>query len=1003
MLALAWQVRGGPSQLISTLDPGQAPPAGGSSDSVAPIISPDGRYVLFASFANNLMLNTNSAPIPALAPSRLNVYLRDRTNLTTTLVSVNLSGLAGGNGDSLPTGLSPNGQYVLFESSASDLVPGDTNNAADVFIRDLVAGTTTLVSASTNGVPGNLGSRGSVMTPDGGYVAFVSDASNLMPGDTNGIADVFVRDMQAGVTTLVTVGATAYTGSGAARSSECPDITPDGRYVAFYSTATNLVPGVTNSDAIYMRDLVGGTTTWASTYALAGVRLVKASTASTVCYNHVLSTNGQFVAYQASPSPLSGPASVGVILRYDMVSGLTDVVSTNATAGTGLPQDLRGVDMTPDGRYIAFLANTNSTSSCVYVWDAQTRVTRLASGNPNLLNQVPPYSICDWPTLSPDARFVLFVNNSNLVSSTAKGDIHVYMRDMQAGTTAMVDVDTNGIGAAFGQPSAPQMSADGRFVVFECPDAGLAANDRNRAFDVFVRDLATHTTELISARDATLPSATANGPSLLSACSVSRDGSSVAFASEADNLVPGDTNGWRDIFVCNLFFGTNALVSVATNGRGADGMSLEPAISADGRYVAFTSSADNLVGRDTNKASDVFVRDLLAGTTALVSVTGTGAGSGNSASYSPAISADGRYVLFRSLAGNLTATYLTSGYENLFVRDLQRGTNYLLRQTSSGSPLGAMTPDGRFVAFYGSIPGYTPRLYVWKAASGRLVYTNALSGLTNLGISPGGTRIAYTTTTTLSALDWVSGTNWTISPFSPAAYGGAHPGLRFSADGRFLVYTVRDMGTNQVYLYDLQYRTNCLVSHAYGSPWLVAYGASDWPEISSDGRFVAYRSAALNILPGATNGVPGVFLYDRPNNTTTLLSTNLLGGVGGNNRSLAPVFSADGQMLVFASWASDLVAQDFNQGSDLLACRLYASGPIPLCYVEMLPAIGLAQRPWLTWPIVAGKTYVVQFKNTPQDADWQTLSGGVTILGNQGCLNDLSTGAGPRFYRVVAY
>ena len=995
VLGLTCRANGGPLQLISTLEPPQQPPAGGCSDSLAPIISPDGRYVLFASLANNLVLNSSNLPIPASFPSKLNVYLRDRTNLTTVLVSVNLSGLAGGNGDSLPAGLSANAQYVLFESSANDLVPGDTNNAADIFVRDLVAGTTRLVSVSTNGGLGNGASRGSVITPDGRYVAFVSEASNLVAGDTNGIADVFVRDLQAGTTTLASVGAIA-SGKPGGSSSELPDITPDGRYVAFYSTAINLVPGGVNSGDIYVRDLVSGTTTWASSGALAAVQSVMSAT-TVAAYNHVLSADGQFVGYQASPF-LSSTSLPGVVLRYNMSSGLTDVVNTNAAVFAVPPENIRSLDMTPDGRFVAFLANTKS--SRVYVWDAQSGTATLASGD--LSNNVPATSICDSPSLDPSGRFVLFLSTAtNLVTNALSGDLHVYVRDMQAGLTTLVDADTNRVGAAISMASAPQMSADARFVVFECPDANLAPKDNNHDYDIFVRDVVGGTTELISARDAALPTATPNGNSLLSGYSVSADGSSVAFTSEADNLVSGDTNGWRDIFVCNLLFGTNALVSVATNGLGADGMSMEPVISGDGRYVAFTSSADNLVPRDTNLVRDVFVRDFLAGTTALASAAGTGTGSGNGDSYSPAISADGRYVLFRSLALNLAAGSFTSGYENLFVRDLQRGTNYALTHTTSGSPVGAMTPDGRFVAFYGIIPGSAAKLYVWKTASARLVYSNALTGsLVSVALSPDGNRIAYATTSTLSALDRSSAMSWTIGSFG----ANAHPGLRFSADGRSLVYATRPYspGTNQVYLYDLQYGTNYLVSHAYDSAG-GAYGASDWPEISSDGRFVAYRSAAPNIIPGDTNGVPDVLLYDRLSNTTTVLGTSLVGAATGDSRSLAPVFSGDGQTLVFESWASDLAVRDFNSSSDLFACRLYGSGPIPLFYVEMLPAVGLAQRPWLTWPVVPGKTYAVQFKNTPQDATWQNLNGGVTILGDRACLNDLSAGAGPRLYRVVAY
>jgi Tol biopolymer transport system component len=993
-LGVACLASAGPFQLLSTPDPNQAPSAGGGGDSLAPIISPDGRYVVFSSLANNLVLTSNGLPIPLQVPPKLNVFLRDRTNQTTTLVSLNRAGTGGGNGDSLPTCLSSNCQSVLFESDASDLLAGDTNSATDVFLRNLTTGTTRLVSISTNGTPANRASRGSIMTPDGRYVAFVSAANNLAAHDTNGIADVFVRDMQMGITTLASVGAL---GTGAA--SEYPDITPDGRYVAFSSTATNQVPAAVNSGDVYVRDLVSGTTTWASTFALTAVRLLAPSVTKVVAYNHVLSTNGQFVAYQASPAGAPAGSTAGAILRYNMESGLTDVVSTNGAVGSWVPEDIRSLDMTPDGRFIAFIANSNgipAKSTCICVWDAQTGTTTLASGD--LTNGVPLNSICESPSLSADGQFVLFLCSTNLVTNSLAGDYHVYVRDLQAATTTLVDADTNRIGAALNLGSAPQITADGRFVAFECPDAGLVANDRNSGFDVFVRDLVGGTTELISARDATLPSLTANGPSFVSSCSLSTDGRYAAFASEANNLAPGDTNTYRDIYACDLLLGTNILVSAGTNGTSANNLSTDPAISGNGQYVAFTSGATNLVTRDNNNATDVFVRDLQAGTTVLVSVNTSGTGPGNGASYSPVISADGRFVLFSSRALDLAAGSFISGYENLFLRDLQNATNYALTHTTSGIPAGAMTPDGRFVAFYGVIPGNAAKLYLWSSQSASLIYTNAATGITNVAVSPDGQRIAYCTSGAVVAVDRLTGTNWTILS-APAV---SHPGLRFSGDGQILVYAAKASFTNQVFLYDLQYGTNFLVSHCYNSA-LGAYGSSDWPEISSDGRFIAYRSAAPNIVPGDTNGVPDVFLYDRLNNETTLLSVNQIGSAAGDSRSLAPVFSGDGRTLVFQSSASDMTAQDFNLSGDLFACQLYGSSPLPLFTVAIVRGTGPPQGPWLVWSVVPGKNYAVEFKNTVRDSVWQPLNGSVTILGSQAYLNDYLAGAGPRFYRVVAY
>jgi hypothetical protein len=310
-----------------------------------------------------------------------------------------------------------------------------------------------------------------------------------------------------------------------------------------------------------------------------------------------------------------------------------------------------------------------------------------------------------------------------------------------------------------------------------------------------------------------------------------------------------------------------------------------------------------------------------------------------------------------------------------------------------------MTPDGRFVAFSGiAVPLPSTCLCVWDSQLARLVYTNALiTGISNVALSPDGNRIAYATGAALCVVDRAASTTRTIATNAFSA----RTRMRFSGDGRFLAYVAPLTGTNQVYLYDFQTATTLLVSTNYTSG-RAAYGASDSPDISADGRFVAYRSAAGNLVPFDTNGVPDVFLYDRVNGTTTLLSASRLGTGATETRSLTPVFSADGQTLMFESWGSDMVVQDFNQVSDLFAYSLYASGQIPLFSAKVLCGSGAGARPWITWPVVPGKTYRVQFKGNLQ-AQWQDLNGAITIVGNQGYLNDLSAGNGPRFYRVVAY
>jgi hypothetical protein len=203
--------------------------------------------------------------------------------------------------------------------------------------------------------------------------------------------------------------------------------------------------------------------------------------------------------------------------------------------------------------------------------------------------------------------------------------------------------------AATGGSVEHPASADGRFIVFGSQASNLVANDNNGLPDVFIRDRLTGLTELISVSSI---GSQGNGFSGSGAVSVSADGAIVAFDSTSTNLVPGDTNGWLDIFVRDRSNGVTERVSVSTLGLEADAPSIAASLSADARYVAFESPATNLVGGDLNQCRDCFVRDRLAGTTERISVSSAGA-EGNDSSIYPTISGDGRFVEFVSLASNL--------------------------------------------------------------------------------------------------------------------------------------------------------------------------------------------------------------------------------------------------------------------------------------------------------------------------------------------------------------
>ncbi len=974
-------------QLLSSASPAQLP-AGGGGGSYFPIATPDGRYVAFASTAPNLCVMSNNLPMPGPIPSPLNVYLRDRLYGTNTLVSVNLSGVAGGNADSAPAGISTDGRYVVFESSASDLVANDTNAVSDVFVRDLVAGTTVLVSVATNGVPGNGASRSPAVTPDGRYVAFVSAAYNLVPLDTNRIADIFVRDLQNNVTVLASVGAISTTLTG---SSEAPLITDDGRYVAFYSTATNLVSGVPAGGDIYIRDLVASNTIWASTYA----RTAIVTNTVTSC-SHVFSADSQSLAYVAvGSSPTLGISPFGTILRYSIDTGVTDVVETNAYVPRTPFEEARSLDISDDGRFIVYVANyisRDGSTSCIKLWDAQSGQSTIVSGNLSDIGVVPG-SYCDWPAIDASGRYVAFLSSAtNMVTNATPGECHLYLHDNQMSRTTLLDAGPDGVGTDISPASAPRLAPDASFVLFECADSNLVPGDSNHETDVFFRNLATGSIELISAHDPVLSGATPTGPSTLTANSLSADGRYAAFASEADNIVPGDTNRFRDIFVRDLADGTTRLVSAATNGFGADGMSSEPATSADGRYIAFTSQADNLTPGDNNRNQDVFLFDQQSRTISLVSVKTNGAGAGNNMSYSPQVSANGRFVMFNSRATDLAPGSYALGSINLIQRDTQLGTNFAL--TTGGIVSGSMTPDGRYVAFTDTSGAMTGRYYIWDSvATVKITMTAAPFAMTVISISPDANRFAAVSgTKQLWVADRNAGTNWTmISGPAPTATSV----LRFSGDSQVLVYNGGINNTNQVYSYDFGSGANTLISFNYASG-LPGNGASDMPTVSPEGRFIAYRSAASDIVRGDNNGQPDIFLYDGQTGTNTLLSVGQLGNTFPINRSLTPVFSADGSTLVFESWASDLTSGDFNHSSDIF-------GTIFLKALLLPVSSTLGEGPWISWSWTPGHNYRVEFKNDLGEANWQELSGTITNLGSKAWLRDPAPDAAHRFYRVHSF
>ena len=420
--------------------------------------------------------------------------------------------------------------------------PIDKSDKSDKSDEDVsFAGDIERVSVASNGRQANGNSEEPSISSDGRIIAFISDATNLVTGDTNGVADVFVHDMDTGITERVSESSAGIQGN---NDADTLSLSSNGRFVAFGSLATNLVAGDTNA--------------------------------------------------------------VIDVFVHDRNTGTTERVSIS-TAGAE--------------------ANNESFS----------------------------------PAVSSDGRFVAFQSDAtNLVPFDTNANSDIFVHDRTAGVTERVSVASDGT-QGNGDSIFAAISSNGRFVAFTSEATNLVAGDTNNKADIFVHDRQKDTTERIAE-----PAEFNTGSGIIIvAPAISPDGGFLGFRSNADDLVPGDTNNSFDTFLieCDTLMVERTSVSSSEVEGNAD--SDRPSISSNNRYVVFPSIATNLVSQDTNGSEDIFVRDRDEGRTRRVSLAFDGSES-DSNSFSAVISGDGRFVAFTSFAENLVAGD-TNGFLDIFV------------------------------------------------------------------------------------------------------------------------------------------------------------------------------------------------------------------------------------------------------------------------------------------------------------------------------------------------
>ncbi len=363
---------------------------------------------------------------------------------------------------------------------------------------------------------------------------------------------------------------------------------------------------------------------------------------------------------------------------------------------------------------------------------------------------------------------------------------------------------------------------------------------------------------------------------------ISNDGRFIAFQSLDSTLVPNDTNAVRDVFVYDRQSCVIERVSVSSSGGQANGMSIAPDISNDGRYVIFMSSANNLAAEDHNNANDVFVHDRQTGTTIIVSLASNGS-QGIQASFSPAISGNGRYVAFTS--ENPYSPADTSIYRDVYWHDTVTHETVLVSVSTAGivgnreSNAPVLSDDGRYVAFDS---------YAW----------NLVPNDTNENFD-------------IFVRDMQTNTTVAVSVANDGTIGdGGSGGHSISGNGRYVAFNSYNLlpGSSWTgsYIRDLQTNTtSALVLNSAGQP---ANGYGYRPSISNDGRYVAFESDSTGIVPGDTNGQEDMFWHDRQ--TGEIRRVQAFMGQQPNGMSSHAALSGDGQILAFMSEASNLVSPD---------------------------------------------------------------------------------------------
>ena len=938
-------------------------------------ISSDGRYVFFVSSSDQLIPN-DSNWIEDLFRKDLQSWDIVRVNTSTT------------NEEAISNftifSVTPDGRYVTFVSDASNLVEKDTNWSSDIFLKDLSTWILTVISVSYDGSNDNLG-NGSVtsertiwLTPDGRYVIFVSDASNLVEGDTNGSSDLFVRDNVLWLTTRVNIS------SGWIESSNpyFVSVTPDGRYIAFYDFIDGIVPQDNNWLVdLFVRDTIAWITYIASTTSFGEPVWIIPSNEKKDWPNDTifLSTDGLTVLFNSrsalfswgdlvkaikniyknivSPTPIissptewvySNSSTINIIwngtknstiqveFSGNYYTGFSDIEGSFALSIYDIPDwfhtlSIRQLSVWSNQLSSAVVVNvtidtktptsptillpvqwsTLTNQSSLYIWwtwDVWLTVYAQVSGFiiSTLVDGL--WNWLAWPFVwLQNGWYSAIAKQTDLAGNNSIRSLwKSFALERQWNTITRVSIGTTW---SQGNDSSqePSIDAGGRYIVFSSLARNLVSWDTNYASDIFMRDTVAWTTIRISTSSTWVQW---NGSS--SNPKISQDGRYITFQSFANNLVPWDTNWLQDIFLKDNLLWLITRVNLSSTWVQWNSQSSNPIITPDGKYIIFSSYASNLVTWDTNNRQDLFWRDVSAWNTRIVTTTQQWT-PGNNSFYNYKISSDGKYITFLSYASNFV-TWDISDTADIFVKNMTTNELILVSTSITGGVGNStsfwpdITPDGRYVLF----SSYASNLVTWDT---NWVYDIFVRDI----------------------VDWITtrvSTSSTWTQWNGYSYNG-----KISSNWRYVVFPSQASnlvswdinGTKRdLFLKDMQLWTLSLLTPSTNM-WQLNYYYSPNIYISTDNRFITFQSTVSDLVSWDTNNIGDTFVKDTLLNTLKRVSVSTRWEQQILNTDIMPIgdITSDGRYIVSSSYANNLVTWDTNGTYDIFLIDNFSSLVLP--------------------------------------------------------------------------